>query len=73
MFTSVFRSSTPAGCHVEINFHGDTYVFLLPYDTHTALFFSQLTLAKDKYRELYINTCTVLYCTVLYCIGVGTN
>ncbi|XP_019858595.1 PREDICTED: uncharacterized protein LOC109586818 [Amphimedon queenslandica] len=49
MFTSVFRSSTPAGCHVEINFHGETYVFLLPYDTHTALFFSQLTLAKDKY------------------------
>ena len=24
-------------------------MFLLPYDTHTALFFSQLTLAKDHY------------------------
>jgi phosphatidylinositol-bisphosphatase len=50
MFTVTIQSSTPAGCRVEVNVHGDTVVFLLPYDTSTALFFSQVNLAKESYN-----------------------
>ena len=52
LFTLTLQSSTPAGCRVEVNVHGDIVVFLLPYDTKTAMFVSQVNLAKDDYSKL---------------------
>ena len=52
IFTITIQSTTPLGCRVEINIHGDTVLFLLPYDTSTALFFSQINIAKESYSTL---------------------
>ena len=54
-FDVTLRSSTPGGCNVEINnVNGEIIVFRLPYDTTTAMLFSQIKLAQNLYCKFVI-------------------
>ena len=51
-FNAFLQSSGPGGCNVSVNTaDGEVIVYRLPYDTTTAMLFSQIKVALDSYCE----------------------